>query len=153
MPLVPETITGTVLLSSTDLDGARWGPDELNPYAQFSRLHPDATPGNIVLVYHGTFKVPLVSAYSHLGLADMLAREGKMEEAVAHAEEAARLAPDSANIQAGLGRTLMAAGKIPEAQQANVTALRLARSMHPEFQASLIQQLEAPSMTGGGLRE
>ncbi len=147
-PPVPPTISGTVLLGATELDGHRWGPDVLNPYEQFSHLRPDAMPGNVVLVYHGTFNVPLAAAYGHLGAASILVREKKMTEAVAEAEEAARLAPDSAQIQAGLGRTLMAAGRTEEAKQTNATALRLAKTVHPEFQESLIQRLQRTATTG-----
>jgi 4-amino-4-deoxy-L-arabinose transferase-like glycosyltransferase len=146
-PPVPPTISGTVLLGATELDGHRWGPDGMNPYEQFSHLRPDAMLGNVVLVYHGTFNVPLASAYGHLGAAGILVRGKKVTEAVAEAEEAARLAPDSAQIQAGLGRTLMAAGRTEEAKQANATALRLARTVHPEFQESLIRRLEMANAT------
>jgi Dolichyl-phosphate-mannose-protein mannosyltransferase len=146
-PPVPQVISGTVLLAASELDGHRWGPDVLNPYEQFSHLRPDAMPGNVVLVYHGTFNVPLASAYGHLGTAAILVRGKKMTEAVAEAEEAASLAPDSAQIQAALGRTLMAAGRTEEAKQANATALRLAQAVHPEFQDSLIRQIERSNAT------
>lgn len=145
---VPPTINGTVLISATEMAGRNWQPDTLNPYAQFSRLQPDAKPGNVVLVYRGTFDVPLLSAYSHSFTARRLADEGKMTEAVAEAQEAVKLAPDSANIEAELGLTLMAAGRIQEGQQINATALRLARSVHPESQGELIRLLENPGMTG-----
>jgi 4-amino-4-deoxy-L-arabinose transferase-like glycosyltransferase len=141
--MVPETISGTILLSAMELDGQLWGPDVLNPYDQFSHLRPDAIPGNVILVYHGTFHVPLLAAYSHSAAADRLAARQEMPEAVAEAEEAARLAPDSADIQARLGRTLMAAGRTQDARQANAKALQIARSVHPEFQVPLIAQLEA----------
>jgi Dolichyl-phosphate-mannose-protein mannosyltransferase len=144
---VPETISGTILLSAAELDGHLWGPDALNPYTQFSHLQPDAIPGNVILVYHGTFHVPLLAAYSHTVVAAQLLRKKQMPEAVAEAQEAARLAPDSADIQAALGQTLMTAGRTDEAHQANTTALRLARSVHPDFQAPLIHQLEAPGTT------
>jgi tetratricopeptide (TPR) repeat protein len=139
---IPRTISGTILLSATELDGHLWGPDVLNPYAQFTRLRPDAKPGNIVLVYHGTFDVPLASAYAHSAVAGRLAARGRIPEALVEAQEAAALAPDSADIQAGLGRALMAAGKSDEARPANATALRLAQTVHPEFQAPLIRHLE-----------
>ena len=144
---VPPTINGTVLISATEMAGRNWQPDTLNPYAQFHRLQPDATPGNIVLVYRGTFDVPLLSAYSHSFTARKLVDEGKMAEALAEAQEAVKLAPDSANIEAELGLTLMAAGLIQEGQQINATALRLARSVHPESQGELIRLLENPGMT------
>lgn len=147
--MVPQTISGTVILSATELDGHIWGPDVMNPYNQFARLHPDATPGNVVLVYHGTFNVPLLAAYSHSAAAARLTAKHQMPEAIAEAQEAVRLAPDSADIQAGLGRTLMAAGQTQEAQQANAKALQIARSVHPDFQAPLIAQLEATTAAAG----
>src|SRR6266702_1065666 len=145
---VPPNISGTVLLSATELAGRQWGPDTLNPYAQFSRLQPDANLGNVVLVYHGTFAVPLAAAYSHAATADRLAKEMKLAEALAEEREAVKLAPDSAQIQAGLGLMLIQAGQKQEGQQINATALRLARSMHPEFQERLIRVLENPEVTG-----
>ncbi len=145
---VPPTISGTVLFSATEMAGRNWEPGPLNPYAQFSSLQPIAQPGNVVLVYRGTFNVPLVSAYSHSFTARKLADEGKLAEAVAEAQEAAKLAPDSANIQAQLGLILMQAGRNQEGQQVNATALRLARAVHPELQGDLIRMLENPGMSG-----
>jgi len=143
---VPPIISGTVLISATELAGRQWGPDTLNPYAQFRGLQPDAKLGNVVLVYHGTFAVPLAAAYSHSATAERLAEQGKMAEAIAEEREAVKLAPDSANIQAGLGLTLIEAGQKQEGQQVNATALRIARSVHPEFQEKLIRLLEKPGM-------
>jgi hypothetical protein len=145
---VPPVIGGTVLISATEMAGRSWEPDALNPYAQFSHLTPDANLGNVVLVYRGTFNVPLLAAYSHSLTSKRLLDEGKMEEAVAEAQEAAQLAPDSASMQAGLGLTLMQAGRTQEGQQVNATALRLALSVYPQFQGQLIQLLERPGMTG-----
>jgi predicted Zn-dependent protease len=122
-------------------------PDALNPYAQFRHLRPDAVVGNVVLVFRGTFDVPLLSAYSHSLTAKNLAAEGKMDEAVAEAQQAARLAPNSAAMQEKLGEILMEAGRNHEGQQANSIALRLARSTYPESQQELIRFLEIPGMT------
>jgi len=133
---LPATINGTVLLSASELSGHLWGPGVLNPYEQFSHLRPDATPGNIVLVYHGAFNMPLLSAYSHLAAAARLASAHQLPQAVAEAQQAAQLAPDSADIQAGLGRTLLAAGNTAEANHANATALHLRQTIHPEFQGA-----------------
>ena len=145
---VPPAISGTVLISATERAGRSWEPDALNPYAAFSHLRPDANVGNVVLVYRGTFDVHLLAAYSHSVAATRLANRGRMAEALAEAQEAARLAPDSASMQAGLGLTLMGAGRTQEGQQVNATALRLARTVDPEFQGALIQLLERPGMTG-----
>jgi hypothetical protein len=144
---VPPVISGTVLISATEMATRNREPDALNPYAQFTHLRPDATPGNVVLAYRGTFAVPLLSAYSHALTAKSLAGEGKMKEAVAEAQEAALLAPNSARVQAELGDTLMAAGRTQEGQQVNATALRLARAQYPDFEADLIRYLETPGIT------
>jgi hypothetical protein len=144
---VPPTISGTVLISATEMAGRSWEPDALNPYAAFSHLRPDANVGNVVLVYRGTFDVHLLAAYSHSVAANRLTNQGRMTEALAEAQEAARLAPDSASMQAGLGLTLMGAGRMQEGRQVNATALRLARAVDPEFQGALIGMLEQPGMT------
>jgi predicted Zn-dependent protease len=149
---VPPVISGTILISATELDGRQWGPGKLNPYAQFRNLHPDAQPGHIVLVYHGTFSVPLVAAYSLSAEAAKLAHAGRMSEAIAESEEAVQLAPHSAAIQAGLGIILIEAGRTEEGQRINATALHLAQSFHPEFQDRLIRLLNQPGMTAPELR-
>lgn len=146
---VPSMIRGTVLISATDMAAWTWAPDALDPYRPFRHLRPDAKPGNVVLAYRGTFDVTLLSAYSHSLIAKNLASAGKMTEAIAEAQEAVKLAPDSASMQAGLGLTLMSAGRRQEGQQVNAMAMRLAKAVHPEFQGQLIQLLELPGMTGG----
>ena len=149
---VPPVISGTVLISSTELDGRQWGPDKLNPYTGFRGLVPDAQPGHVVLVYHGTFSVPLVAAYSLSAEAAGLAGRGQWSEAIAKSEQAVQLAPDSAEIQAGLGSILMKAGRTKEGQHANATALHLAEISHPEFQDQLIRRLKQPGMTATVVR-
>jgi hypothetical protein len=149
---VPPVISGTVLISSTELDGRQWGPDKLNPYTGFRELVPDAQPGYVVLVYHGTFSVPLVAAYSLSAEAAGLAGRGQWSEAIAKSEQAVQLAPDSAEIQAGLGSILMKAGRTQEGQHANATALHLAEISHPEFQDQLIRRLKQPGMTATVVR-
>jgi hypothetical protein len=144
---VPQTISGTVLIGATEMAAWSWAPDALNPYAPFRHLRPDGTPGNVVLAYRGTFDVQLLSAYSYSLTAKKLASEGKMIEAIAEAEKAAKLAPGSASIQAGLGLTLMGAGRTQEGRQVNATALRLAKAVYPQFQGQLIRMLQLPGMT------
>jgi len=125
--------------------GHFWGPDVLNPYEVFMQRRPDALIGNVVLVYNGTFDLPLLAAYSQADAAYGLLQQHKMAEAIAEARSAARLAPDSAEINAALARVLTAAGQVAEGQQARATAIRLARAIHPDFQADLIRDLERPS--------
>jgi hypothetical protein len=141
---VPSTISGTVLISSTETNGLLWGPDNLNPYQLFHDRAPDATIGNIIFVYRGTFNVPLLAAESNTAAATLLLRQGRVPDALALAQTAAQQAPDHADVNFVLGQTLLASGRIPEGNQAMATALRLARADHPDFQADLIRQLEHP---------
>ena len=141
---VPSTISGTVLISSTETDGLLWGPDKLNPYQLFHDRTPDATIANIIFVYRGTFNVPLLAAESNAAAATVLLRQGHIPEALALAQTAAQQAPDAADANFILGQTLLASGRIPEGRQAMATALRLARANHPDYQTFLIDQLEHP---------
>ena len=50
---IPSTISGTILVSSTEIDGLLWGPDKLDPYQIFQDHAPDATIGNIIFVFRG----------------------------------------------------------------------------------------------------
>jgi Dolichyl-phosphate-mannose-protein mannosyltransferase/Tetratricopeptide repeat len=138
---VPRTLTGTILLSSTDLDGMLWGPDELNPYRTFRDRKPDALIGNIILVYHGTFDVPLLAAHANAAAATSLIPQRRFSEAVALAQTAVQQAPDSAEVNAALGQCLLASGRTVEGKQSIVTAIHLAQTVHPEYQKQLIARL------------
>jgi 4-amino-4-deoxy-L-arabinose transferase-like glycosyltransferase len=141
---IPSTISGTILVSSDETNGLLWGPDSLNPYQLFHDRTPDATIGNIILVYRGTFNVPLLAAESNAAAAIGLLRQGRLPDALALAQTAAQQAPDAPDVNFVLGQTLLASGRIPEGQQAMATALRLARANHPDYQTYLINQLEHP---------
>lgn len=145
--IIPPTISGTVLISATEIAGRSWEPDDLNPYAPFIHLHPDAVPGDTVVAYRGTFQVPLLAAYSHSLNSKWLMKHGRVTEALAEAQQAARLAPASATMQAGLGITLLQAGQTEAGRQTDATALRLALNDHPELQQSLIHVLQQPGIS------
>ncbi len=141
---VSSTISGTVLVSSTELDGLLWGPDELNPYRIFRDRAPDAKIENVILVYRGTFDVPLLAAQTNAVAATGLLRRRRLPEALALAQTAVAQAPESAEVNAVLGQALLASGHIAEGEKAMATALHLAQTIHPEFQKALIQQLQRP---------
>jgi len=144
-PPIPTTITGTILISSTDIDGLTWGPGTLNPYREFQGRAPDALIGNIILVYHGTFDVPLLAAETNADAAIGLLHQNRVPEALALAQTAAQQAPGSADVQATLGQMLLASGHIPEGQQAMASALSLAQANYPDYQKYLIDQIEHPA--------
>jgi hypothetical protein len=139
---VPSSISGTILISATELEGLLWGPDALNPYEVFKSRRPDAVIGNTVLVYRGTFDVPLLAAYSRAAGAIALLYQRRLPEAITEAQTAVKEGPDSAEIHATLGRILMTAGRTAEGQQELTTALHLAHTIHPDYQANLIRQIE-----------
>ena len=139
---VPSTITGTVLVSSTEIDGILWGPDSLNPYRTFRDRTPDAKIGNIIFVYRGTFNLPLLAAESNASAATQLLRQGHIPEALALAQTAVQQEPDCADAQAILGQILLASGRAAEGRVALATALHLAQTNHPEYQRPLLDRLK-----------
>jgi hypothetical protein len=142
---IPSTISGTILVSSSDIDGLWWGPGTLNPYQPFRDRTPDAIIGNIILVYHGTFDVPLLAGETNAAAATGLLRQHRLPEALALAQTAVQEAPDSADIHAVLGQILLASGRIPEGQQAMAEALHLAQTNYPDFQKYLIEEIQRPA--------
>ena len=132
---VPPVIQGTVLVSATEMSGQAWGPGPLGPYDQFRTAHPVACLAGSILVYQGSFQVPLASALSRLWKTVALANRGELDAALTEAREAESLAPHSVDVQFVLGRVLKAAGHNEESQQAFTNALRFAQTIHPEWQA------------------
>ncbi len=139
---IPPVIGGTVLVSATEMSGQAWGPGELNPYEQFRTARPVACLAGSILVYQGSFQVPLASALSRLWKAVALANRGELDAALAEAREAESLAPHSVDVLFVLGRVLKAAGHNSESQQAFEDALRFAKTIHPKWQAYWIPVIE-----------
>ncbi len=129
---VPRRITGTVLLGAMDATGVMWGNGEMNPYGQFRDRRPDAMIGNTVLVYQGSFDVPLAAAEARYSGVPMLLRQGRVEEGVAEARAAAALAPGSAQMEAKLGGALKGAHRGGEAEVCFAEARRMATAHGPD---------------------
>jgi len=139
---IPPVIEGTVLVSATEMSGQAWGPGELNPYEQFRTAQPVECLAGSILVYQGTFQVPLASALSRLWKVVALANRGELDAALVEARAAESLAPQSVDVQFVLGRVLKAAGHNEESRQAFENALRFARTIHPEAQSYWIPIIE-----------
>ncbi len=131
---IPPVIDGTVLVSATEMSGQLWGPGELNPYEQFRLARPDDCLAGSILVYQGSFPVPLASALSRLGKVAALTGRGEYDAAIAEAHAAESLEPQSVDVQVSLGHALKAAGRSAESRQAFENALRFAQTIHPEAQ-------------------
>lgn len=139
---VPPEIDGPVLISAGVLSGYEFGPGELNPYGEFKKLRPTAVIDDGIFVYDGHFPVPLASALNHITRAQQLEDQGHAQEALAEVQAAVTLAPRSARVQSELARRLLAANRKEEARAAFQTALSLAQSAEPNYQAGLIQSLQ-----------
>jgi hypothetical protein len=81
----------------------------------------------IALRHGGAFRYPDAQAHYNLGVA--LARTGKVEEAIAHYEQAIRIDPDFAGAHYNLGKALTQVGRVPEAIEHYEQALRI----NPDF--------------------
>ena len=142
LPPVPVRIEGTVLVSGSEADGDYWGPGDLNPYEQFLHRRPDALIANSILVFHGQFDVPLLSAFSHMSHAQQLAGQHEWDQALTEAQTAISLSPGSAEAHTVLGNILLAMGRTEEARRSFQDALSLAQNDHPEFQ--MLRVLKIP---------
>jgi tetratricopeptide (TPR) repeat protein len=141
LPPVPARIEGTVLVSGSEADGDYWGPGDLNPYEQFLHRRPDALIANSILVFHGQFDVPLLSALAHARHAQQLADRQEWDQALIEAHTAISLAPRSAEAHAALGNILLAMGRTEEARRSFQDALTLAQSDHLQFQMTRILKI------------
>src|SRR6266481_830736 len=139
---VPPTIDGTVLMSAGVLSGFEFGPGALNPYRQFQQLRPVAVIDDAVFVFEGHFEIPLASALGHAQHAMVLLDGKQLNEALAEAQTAVGLAPDSVMAQSALGDALTALNRPEEARVVYQRALELAKTVEPEFQVSSISTLE-----------
>ena len=139
----PPVISGTVLISAGDLEGIEFGDGKLNPYDQFWRVKPTAVIQHGVYVFDGTFAVPLAAALVEANDASKLANDGEVAEALARAQDAARLAPWSGQVQATLGDVWLKEGKTAEAIGVYETALGIEETVRPDLQAEEAAGLRA----------
>lgn len=142
-PIIPSTISGTLLISTTDSSGVIWGEGDANPYERFQQGTTDAMIGHSMLVYRGTYDLPLAAAASHISQVQALLRAGRTDAAVAEAQAAVNLAPGSAQMQARLGGALLSAHRPAEAEQAFREAMREAKDHKPDDQTGEIARLIA----------
>lgn len=141
--LIPPEIGGNVLLSAGDLSGCEFSSSLLNPYTVFQPLQPAESIEYGVLVYRGTFAVNRAAALSRVQNAYPLLRQGKAEEALAMAREAAALDPEGIDAQSAHGNIAALLGQKDEARQAWQAALASARQLAPDAQPGYVPDLEA----------
>jgi hypothetical protein len=140
---VPPSLDGPVLISAGVLSGYEFGPGSLNPYDQFQKLRPTAVVEHGVFVYDGHFDIPLASALNHVTRAQLLTATGHLDDALAEAQAAVNLAPESVQTQAQLGQILMRLNRVDEARASFRRALSLATTNYPEFQSGWVLGLRS----------
>lgn len=131
---VPPVISGTVLISESDLDGVESGEGSLNPYDSFRSRTPTAILQDGVYVYDGTFSVPLASAWVAIHDSWTLQRQGHPNEAFARAQQAVSLAPDSLRAVANYAGFLATQGRSAEAFEQYRRAQMLLSQRRPDLQ-------------------
>ena len=140
--IVPRSISGTVFISAFEANGTIWGPDELNPYHAITRANRLDLIANSVLVFEGTFDVPLASALTHSTKGQQLLQQGHSEDGLQELRTAVDLAPNSADIHARLCQALTQISPA-EADCECATALSLAQKYHPEYQLKRVASVRA----------
>jgi hypothetical protein len=136
-------VSGLVLVSDGVLAGADI-PGKTNPYAHFQTLQPHAVIDRAVYVYEGQFNLGPAAAIEHVEESGTLLAQGRAQEALAEAELAKRLDPDSATALEAEGNALEAIGRPAEAQVAYRNALQ-APELDPVFQKELVMALQKKS--------
>jgi tetratricopeptide (TPR) repeat protein len=144
----PPAIDGPVLISGTALSGFETGVGPLNPYHKFQSIKPTAVIDYGVFVYDGHFDIPLAGALSLDAKARALLRQEDAAGALALAQQAEALAPDSAAVNQVLGQMLDANGQVDQATPYYQKALAIAMSVQPELQAARITALEGRISAG-----
>ena len=147
---VPGAIDGPVLMSAGVLSGFEFGPGTLNAYEQFKSLKPVAVIDDGVFVFDGHFEIPLASALSHVQKMGILLAANRAPDALVEAQQAVQLAPQSATVNAAMGKALDANGRAPEATPYYEKALMLAETVEPTFQEGLAKTLKGKGISEKG---
>jgi len=139
---VPATIEGTVLISDGTLTGFELGSNVLNPYREFQGLQPVGQIQGGVLVYEGKFEIPIAAAWSHVQQSEALLKHKQPEGALAEAQQAVAIAPNSLTAQMALGDALVALGRKDEAKVAYAQAAELVKTMEPGAQEEWVPRVQ-----------
>lgn len=139
---VPAVVHGAVLLSSSELSGAIWPSRELNPYLGFQTRKPDEEIDYSVLVYEGDVHMEAAGGVSRAFLALSKLQAKQPQEALAIAEEGAKLAPDNLYAQQTLGDVAAALGRKDEARTAYEAAINAANKLDAVRAADTVKAIQ-----------
>jgi Dolichyl-phosphate-mannose-protein mannosyltransferase len=125
---LPLPFEGTLIVSVADFMGYAWGPPEIDPFGTLHHVQPVARLGGHSLVFQGHFELPVPSAESHAAMAQILAGEGRVEEALAEARTGVALAPQAMDTHLSLAQILVQAKQLPSARTEYLESIRLAET-------------------------
>lgn len=138
----PPVIQGSVLFSHLSLTFYESGSAVLSPYRDFMKLRPTAVIEHGVFVYDGTFEVPYAAALDGAVNSARLLEQHQPEQALAAAQAAVALAPDSMQALMALGDAHKALHKNAAARTMFEKALAQARLMEPSAQQVWIPRVQ-----------
>ena len=138
----PPVIRGPVFISHLSLTFYESGSSLLSPYREFMKLKPTAVIEHGVFVYDGTFDVPYAAAFDRAVKSGDLLRQHQPEQALAEAQAAIALAPDSMQALMALGEAQKGLQKNAEARITFEKALAIARIMEPTAQEVWIPRVQ-----------
>ena len=138
----PPTIQGPVFFSHIPLTFYESGSSLLSPYRDFLKRKPTAVIEHGVFVYDGTFEVPYAAALDRAIKSGDLLEQHQPEQALAEAQSAIALAPDSMQALMALGDAQKALQKNAEARVTFEKALTIARIMEPTAQEVWIPRVQ-----------
>lgn len=141
---IPEHIEGPLFFSSETLSGVDFGPGDLNPYQQFTKIKPDALLQGEILVFNGNFEVTKSAALSHYIAARDLSMSGHFDQAVVEAKAASALDPSLRSSHELLASLYFKNNQIGEARSEYQSALRVYDTVEPEFQRTVLVPPENP---------
>ena len=130
---VPKQIQGPVFVSSEETAGSFWGPTNFNPYQEFAARQPAHVVAGELLEFDGAFDVARLAAVSHYMTVSRLLRSGKTDDAIAQAETAVALDPNSMSAHMALANAYAAAHQPAEGTQEFNAAKQLYEGIPAEF--------------------
>jgi 4-amino-4-deoxy-L-arabinose transferase-like glycosyltransferase len=138
----PPVVQGPVFFSHLSLTFYESGSSVLSPYREFMKLKPTAVIEHGVFVYDGTFEVPYAAALDRAVNSASLLEQHQPERALAAAQTAVALAPDSMQALMALGNAHKALQKNAAARTMFEKALAQARLMEPTAQQVWVPRVQ-----------
>ena len=130
---IPEQIEGPVFITAEEVTIPFWGSPEMNPYQEFVSRQPSHVIAGQVLQFDGTFPVIKVASTSRFILSAALLNQGKVNQAVAQAQAAVALDPNSLYAHEALASAYAAQHHTDDATHEYQAAVRLYMAVDPQF--------------------